>query len=61
MKMTKRKSLNGRGVFNFHARPPAELEVQMIFHAISKNAKILQIGPEEPVFFNYKKKWNQDV
>ena len=32
----------------FMPRPLAELELQMNFNAISKNVKILQIGPVEP-------------
>ena len=39
-KMTRRKSLNGRSVFNFCAKF-AQLEVPMNFDAISKNIKIL--------------------
>ena len=48
MKMTKRNSLNGCGVFNFHAMTSGRARGANNFHAISKNKKILQIVAVEP-------------
>ena len=46
----------------FMPHPQAELKLQMNFNAVSKNVKILQIGPVEPKLWKIREiavVWNQ--
>ena len=45
------------------SRPLAKLELLMILNAVSKNVKILQIGPVEPKLLKREMAvvWNQEI